>query len=222
MITMIPSVTLAAEESVRSSSAPAIPTGQGDSFMNVLMARLEKYAEKLSPRPYVPTPAAAPLTTPVTGTPTSENQKMKEVLHVVFGHEGSAYVKRDAGPEASRFGILQRTATQYGYEGNVKYMTKDQAEQIYKKIWAESGAEGLSPSLALVHFDTYVNSPAAAKRILKQSGGDTSVYLKMRSQRYLRLSNANPVRYGKYVKGWMNRINNLKQLVAAAAQNQKA
>ncbi len=218
MITRIPGVPLAPEESTRSDSTPAIPAGQGDSFMNVLMARLGKYAEKLSPRPQVQTPAPAPSA----GAQSEDNQKMKKVLEVVFEHEGATHVKRDAGEESSRFGILQRTAEKYGYRGDVKDMTREQAEQVYKKIWAESGADELPPSLAMVHFDTYVNSPTAAKRFLRQSGGDTGVYLRMRSQRYMRLSNANPAKYGKYMKGWMNRIKNLKHLVAAAAQDQRA
>jgi lysozyme family protein len=140
--------------------------------------------------------------------------KMKEAIQMVFRHEGSGYVSKDGGRESSRFGILQGTAERYGYQGSVKNMSRAQAEIIYEKIWAESGAEELPRSLALVHFDTYMNSPAAAKKILKASGGDVDTYIQMRSQRYGRLAKARPELYARYLKGWMNRINNLRNMVA--------
>jgi lysozyme family protein len=139
---------------------------------------------------------------------------MKEAFQMVFQHEGSAYVARDGGKESSRFGILQGTAERYGYQGSVKNMSRAQAEIIYEKIWAESGAQNMPRNLALVHFDTYMNSPAAARRILKASNGDVDTYLHMRAERYGRLSRLKPERYARYMKGWMNRINNLRNLVA--------
>src|SRR5208283_1958475 len=98
------------------------------------------------------------------------------------------------------------TANRYGYMGSVKDMSRADAEAIYKKMWEESGAQNLPPGLALVHFDTYVNSPAAAKKMLRASGGDVNTYLRLRSQRYTRLSELKPERYAKYMKGWMKRV----------------
>ena len=84
---------------------------------------------------------------------------------------------------------------------------------IYQKIWKESGAENLPYPLSLVHFDTYVNSPAAAGKLLKASHGDVDAYLKGRSERYTRLATLKPARFGKYFAGWMNRIKNLQAIV---------
>ena len=81
-------------------------------------------------------------------------------------------------------------------------------------MWKESGAEKLPRDLAIVHFDTYINSPAAARKMLKASGGDTEAYLDLRAQRYMRLAARSPEKYGKYAKGWMNRVERLRSLVA--------
>ncbi len=73
-----------------------------------------------------------------------------------------------AARESSRFGILQSTAKEYGYKGNIRNITRADAEAIYKKIWDKSGAASLSYPLSLVHFDTYVNSPAAASKAVEK------------------------------------------------------
>ena len=144
--------------------------------------------------------------------------KFRECLKFVLGQEGSKYVPDDGGKESSRFGILQSTARAYGYKGNVKNISKADVEAIYKKIWNKSGAGSLPYPMSLVHFDTYVNSPATARRLLKKCGGNTEVYLKSREQRYTRIAEARPDTYGKYLKGWKTRINSLKNVVAECSK----
>jgi lysozyme family protein len=142
----------------------------------------------------------------------SADMKFREGLAAVLKHEGSGLVRRDGGRESSKYGILQTTAREFGYKGDIRNITKEEAEGIYRKIWDKSGAESLPYPLSLVHFDTYVNSPAAAKKLLAKSGGNTETYLKMRAQRYHRLAELRPERFGKYLKGWMNRIASLKNI----------
>ncbi len=139
---------------------------------------------------------------------------MKNALRFVMEHEGKAYVSNDAGKESSKYGILQNTAARYGYSGQIRNMSQSDAEAVYQKIWEESGARDLPPSLALVHFDTYINSPQAAKKMLQSSGGDVNAYLRLRSQRYARLSALKPTRYGQYMNGWMKRIQDLRTATA--------
>lgn len=148
-------------------------------------------------------------------TPASP-QSFKEILKVVLKHEGSAYVKRD-GFESSKMGILQSTANEFGYKGDIKDLTRADAEAIYKKIWDRSGAAKLPYPLSLVHFDTYVNSPAAARKILKKSEGNVDAYLEMRGQRFQRLAQRRPERFGRYLKGWMARVNHLRQITTEYA-----
>jgi lysozyme family protein len=139
-------------------------------------------------------------------------------LKIVMKHEGHTYVKNDAMKGPSRMGILQSTAREYGYQGDIRNITSAQTEAIYKKIWDRSGAAGLPYPLSAIHFDTYVNSPAAARKILKQSGGDVDTYLAMREQRYTRLATLRPERFGIYRKGWMNRISSLRNVAAEYAK----
>ncbi|MCL4457338.1 MAG: hypothetical protein M1406_08080 [Nitrospirae bacterium] len=136
-----------------------------------------------------------------------------EILKVVFKHEGHRLVKNDGGRGASRFGILESTARQYGYKGDIKNISQAEVEGIYRKMWEKSGAASLPYPMSLVHFDTYVNSPGAAKKLLEKSGGDIDTYLQLREKRYRRLAELRPERYGKYLKGWTNRINSLRASV---------
>ena len=146
-----------------------------------------------------------------------DNNRFKEILATVLKHEGSAYVHNDGGAESSKFGILQSTAREHGYKGNIKNITRADAEAIYKQIWDKSGAASLPYPLSLVHFDTYVNSPAAATKLLKKSAGNTDAYLSMRANRYARLAELRPAKYGKYLKGWINRVADLRNITTGHA-----
>jgi len=145
---------------------------------------------------------------------TDEGVKFRKCLDFVLQKEGSRLVKEDGERGASRYGILQSTARALGYKGSIRNITREQVEGIYRQIWEKSGASSLPYPLCVVHFDTYVNSPAAAKRILQKSQGSIDTYLGMREQRYVRLASAKPEVYAKYLKGWKNRINSLRTVVA--------
>jgi lysozyme family protein len=156
---------------------------------------------------------------PATTYQTQKTDKgFRSSLAIVLRHEGKAYVKNDAMKGPSRMGILQSTAREYGYYGDIKNITPAQTQAIYKKIWDKSGAAGLPYPLSAIHFDTYVNSPAAARKILKQSGGDVDTYLSLRAERYEKLATVRPARYAKYLKGWMNRISSLRNMASTYAQ----
>jgi lysozyme family protein len=167
----------------------------------------------------MPAPNFSPPAFQPSGGPAGSD--FKSIMKVVMKHEGTAYVRKDGGKGSSRMGILQSTAKQYGYTGDIKHITKAQAETIYKKIWDKSGAANLPYPLSVIHFDTYVNSPAAARKILKQSGGNVDTYLQMREQRYVKLASVRPQMYSKYLKGWINRVNDLKVVAAEYARSQQ-
>jgi lysozyme family protein len=146
-------------------------------------------------------------------------------LGVVMKNEGAGYVKNDAMRGPAKMGILQSTARNFGYKGDIKNLTQAEAVNIYGQLWARSGAANLPYPLNTVHFDTYVNSPTAADKILKQSGGDVNSYLDIREQRYERLAALRPDRFGTYLDGWMNRIENLRNIAdqyARVVEAQKA
>lgn len=140
--------------------------------------------------------------------------KFQEGLKFVLEREGSKHVREDGGRESSKYGILQPTAREHGFQCDVKDLTKADAEVIYRKIWDKSGAQSLPFPLSTAHFDTYVNSPSAAEKILSKSLGNIDIYLRLREERYARLAEIKPEQYGKYLKGWNNRIKNLRTMVA--------
>jgi lysozyme family protein len=156
----------------------------------------------------------SPSVLPLNNETPEADVKFTGALGFVMEKEGSKIVREDGGRETSKYGILQSTARGYGYKGDIKDITKADAEAIYRKLWEKSGAESLPYPLSTVHFDTYINSPSAAEKILVKSQGNTDVYLRLREQRYARLAEIRPEQYGKYLKGWNNRIKNLRTMVA--------
>jgi len=217
MIYRIPPLPFPAFDQDRMTSAPASVSGQGNDFLDVLARTMSEIGGVQAARPALIDPTALPpylMSDPGQQEPTAEESPMKQVIRFVLKQEGSAYVARDGGKESSKYGVLRATARGYGYEGNIRHLTRGDAEAIYEKMWKESGADKLPRSLAVVHFDTYINSPAAARRMLKASGGDVETYLDLRAQRYARLAARRPEKYGKYAKGWMNRVEHLRSLVA--------
>jgi lysozyme family protein len=170
----------------------------GPSFEEVLTKNLHK----------------SPSVLPLNNVIPEADAKFQEGLKFVLEREGSKHVREDGGRESSKYGILQSTAREHGYKGNIKDLTKADVEVIYRKLWEKSGAESLPFPLSTVHFDTYVNSPSASEKILAKSQGNTDVYLRLREQRYARLAEIRPEQYGKYLKGWNTRINNLRSMVA--------
>lgn len=144
------------------------------------------------------------------------DDKFKKCLSFVLEKEGVKLVKEDgASRESSKMGILQSTARAFGYKGNIRNLNATEAEKIYRKVWERSGASSLPFPLALVHFDSYVNNPASSLKFLEKSRGDVTTYLNLREQRYVRLASAKPETFGKYLRGWKNRIHSLQVMVAS-------
>ena len=76
----------------------------------------------------------------------------------VIGHEGG-YVNhpRDPGGETN-WGVTKRTAQAYGYNGDMRAMTRDQAKAIYKRgFWDDVGGDALPDAVAFQLFDAAVN-----------------------------------------------------------------
>jgi hypothetical protein len=85
-------------------------------------------------------------------------------------------------------------------------LTEAQAEAIYyQRYWLASGADRLSPAVAVAHFDHAVNAGVgAAKRILAQCGDNIQCYINARLADYRTKGN-----YATYGRAWTNRVNDL-------------
>ncbi|MDY3123672.1 MAG: glycoside hydrolase family 108 protein [[Actinobacillus] rossii] len=155
----------------------------------------------------------------------SENLTFQQVFDRVIGHEGG-YVNdpHDAGGETN-WGITKRTATENGYTGSMKAMTREQAYKIYEKaFWQRYNCDKLSPAVAFQFFDAAVNHGVGnASRMLQRAVdvADDGIVgkvtlsavekmpisdfiLKFNAQRikfYTKLKN-----FSRYGAGWMNRV----------------
>jgi len=184
-------------------------------FSNILSKSMEKLQGTHNKNDTI-NQMSASYTLKPTNTYTDNNDKFEEALNFVLKHEGKRFVHRDAASgESSMYGILQSTANENGYKGNIKDITMEDVKAIYRNIWNKSGASSLPPALSVVHFDTYVNNPALAKKLLSRSNGDTIAYLKMREQQYVKLSEKRPEVFKRYLKGWKTRVENLRTMVAS-------
>jgi hypothetical protein len=85
-------------------------------------------------------------------------------------------------------------------------LTEQQAEAVYyQRYWVASGADRLSPAVAIAHFDHAVNAGVgAAKRILAQCGDNIQCYINARLADYRSKGNC-----AQYCRAWFRRVNDL-------------
>jgi lysozyme family protein len=214
----------AADSKITASQEDARPAAANRSKKTVFDKMLNSSIQEISSRPMTFRKTLFDPNIQLIPSYSTTDAGFRGSLALVMRHEGTSYVKNDAMRGPSRMGILQSTAREFGFKGDIRDITPAQSEAIYKKIWDRSGAAGLPYPLSAIHFDTYVNSPAAARKILIQSGGNVNTYIALREQRYARLAELRPARFARYLDGWMNRISSLKNVACqhatlVAAQN---
>lgn len=151
--------------------------------------------------------------------------EFKKAVERVLGHEGG-YVNdpRDPGGETN-WGITIGTARGAGYKGSMKSMSRDQAIDIYEKLyWAPIAGDKLPFAIAFQVFDAAVNHGVGnASRWLQRTVGaaeDGKIgpntiaaaqafdlndqvlrFNAIRIKFYTSLST-----FATYGKGWMNRV----------------
>jgi len=106
-------------------------------------------------------------------------------------------------------GLTKYGISQKAFPGvDIANLTPDQARAIYKKkYWDKIGGDKLPPQLQKVAMDTAVNQGVGkAKQFTAESGGDVNKFNSLRRQHYISLAESNPEKYGKYLKGWLNRV----------------
>ncbi len=134
---------------------------------------------------------------------------------ILIGHEGGMTTDpHDRGNWTT--GVIGKgtlKGTKYGISAmsfpdlDIKNLSLDTAKKIYKeKYWDKVGGDKLDPPLALVAFDTSVNSgPGKAHEFLERTR-DWNVYLDLRLAYMQSLST-----WSRYGKGWGNRIASLRK-----------
>ena len=99
---------------------------------------------------------------------------IEQELDVLIGKEGG-YTNdpRDSGGETI-WGITKFTADSFGYKGDMRSMTKEQAKEIYRaRYWIQPKFDQvykINPGIAMEMFDTGVNAgPGTAVKFLQRA-----------------------------------------------------
>lgn len=116
----------------------------------------------------------------------------------------------DPGGETN-FGISKRAYPNL----DIRNLTKQQAQEIYQRdYWNAISGDTLNPSLAAAALDTAVNMGVTrAKQFLSQTN-DWKQFIQLRKDFYTNLVKRKPA-LGKYLNGWLNRVNDLQKFIAS-------
>ena len=135
------------------------------------------------------------------------NNAFDTCFTLLIGHEGG-YVSnpKDPGGETN-WGISKRSYP----DVNMKTLTRDGARAIYHRdFWQPMDCDNLPPALALVVFDTAVNSgKGRARELLTTNPADWRTYL---ADRLLFMASLDT--WPTFGKGWARRIANLSKQAA--------
>lgn len=141
-------------------------------------------------------------------TPVNINNFRKS-LAFVLQHEGG-YVNDPTDPGGeTKWGISKRAHPQL----DIRNLTPEQAAQIYTdEYWGPAGCDSLPFPLCSAVFDTATNvGVSRAVEWMKQSK-DVKEFLDTRKRYYYSVINKNPPSI-KYLRGWLNRLNDLQKFV---------
>jgi hypothetical protein len=157
-------------------------------------------AQRLLSKP-VPGATAAP----ATAAPAAD---AKSAIERVLGREGGFVNDPTDRGGATNFGISSKSYPNI----DVSKLTKEQAAGIYKRdYWDAINADTLPEGVREMAFDAAVNQGVPwTKQALAASGGDPAKFLQMRRDRYQSIVAADPSQ-GRFLQGWMNRLNEFGQ-----------
>ena len=135
----------------------------------------------------------------------------KEALLFVFKWEGSYVNDPDDPGGETKYGISKRAYPSL----DIQSLTPTDAARIYyEDYWAKAGCSELDYPLNVVVFDSAVNCGVGRALYWLRKAKNEWDYLDMRKNYYLELAKQD--RYRKYLKGWLNRLGDLRKLVQIA------
>lgn len=149
------------------------------------------------------------------GYQTGGSPSFDEALRRTLAYEGG-YTEDTGGP--TMMGISSRANPDVDL-GRVKEDPEYRASLYRDRYWNPIGADRMDPRMANVAFDTAVNlGVGRTRQLLDEAGGDPAKLLQLRQQHYNDLIARDPETYGRYERGWSNRVNDL---MAYAGQGQQ-
>jgi lysozyme family protein len=142
---------------------------------------------------------------------------IKEGLQFVSKWEGG-YVDHPNDPGgATNRGITQRTYNNWrrskGLEERpVRELEKNEEVLIYyENYWAAAGCSELEYPFNIAVFDTAVNCGVGRATHWLRKASDVMAYLDLREAHYIEI--AKKPEYKVFLKGWLNRLGDLRKLV---------
>lgn len=119
----------------------------------------------------------------------------------------------DPGGE-TKWGISKRAHPDL----DIKNLTPEKAAEVYAKdYWDRAGCDGMALPLNVVVFDSAVNCGVNRAVTWARTAKTAQEFLNLRKEYYIGLAAKNP-NFQKYLKGWLNRLNDLCKLVEVTSQ----
>lgn len=152
---------------------------------------------------------------PIGGVPGGSH--FNAAVEAVLAKEGG-YNAKDGNSDAPvNFGINQRANPDI----DVKNLTRGKAIELYRdRYWSKIDGDNLPPRVAMFAFDAAVNMGVdAAKKLIKETGGDLDQMVAMRKVMYQDIVARNPAQ-GKYLNGWISRTDRVAKEAAGLPMEQ--
>jgi lysozyme family protein len=144
------------------------------------------------------------------GTPSFD-----EALRRTLSYEGG-YAEDTGGP--TMMGISSRANPDVNLQ-RVKEDPEYRSSIYRERYWNPIGADRMDPRMANVAFDTAVNlGVGRTRQLLEEAGNDPARLLQLRQQHYNDLIARDPETYGRYGRGWSNRVNDLMAYAGGQGQ----
>jgi len=141
----------------------------------------------------------------------------KLALQFTLRWEGDySFDKIDPGGE-TKFGISKRAYPDI----DIKSLTLAEASVLYKRdYWDKANCESMEPKLAIAVFDSSVNCGVGRVRswLSEKEEPDVRWFIQRRIQYYMELVKRKPA-LNKFIKGWLNRVNDLSKYVDIVTAN---
>lgn len=148
--------------------------------------------------------------TPLLREPKNINHAHKAFQFVLRWEGGDKYTNdpNDPGGE-TKYGISKRSHPDL----DIKNLTPEQALEIYlEKYWFPSGADDLDYPMCLLVFDTaFLCGVGRAVSWLRRTSNPDE-YLQLRKTFHIEKARDN-LWARKYIKGWLNRITDLRRII---------
>jgi lysozyme family protein len=134
--------------------------------------------------------------------------QFKEGMDFVKKWEGGFVDDPDDPGGRTNYGISQRAYPQL----DIKNLTYAQAAEIYfKDYWSKAGCSSMEYPLNIAVFDSAINCGVSRAIHWLKKSTNVMEYLELRKQHYLELAKKDSNK--KFLKGWLNRLGDLKKLV---------